>query len=84
MLMKIKIENLFLIPYSLIIESKCRTICKEENLKLAYYNNNKLNKFIRIHKDKLPKNVNKNVVYNISCRDCDVSYVGIDRQESQY
>ena len=83
--MKIKIENLFLIPYSLtLIESKCRTICKEENLKLAYYNNNKLNKFIRIHKDKIPKNANKNVVYNISCRGCDVSYVGIDRQESQY
>ena len=41
---------------------------------------NKLNKFIKVHKDKKEffdnNNVEYIVVYKILCNDCDVSYVG--------
>jgi len=45
--------------------------------KISYFS--KLNTLIYIikeHKDVLPKFSTKNVVYKISCNDCDASYVG--------
>jgi len=44
--------------------------------KLAFTVNNKLNGLIKLHKDPLPKMSHANVIYKISCRDCDASYVG--------
>ncbi|KYN14004.1 2-hydroxyacylsphingosine 1-beta-galactosyltransferase [Trachymyrmex cornetzi] len=46
------------------------------NLKPAFFSKNKLNKFIKVQKDVLPKNSNKNVVYKIECKKCDATYVG--------
>jgi len=37
---------------------------------------NKLSGLIRVHKDTLPNSSKKNVVYKITCKDCDASYVG--------
>jgi len=37
----------FLIPYINITADKFLTICKNENLKPAFYNNNKFNSFIK-------------------------------------
>ena len=37
---------------------------------------NKLKKFIRVHKDSLSHFAKNNVVYKISCKECDVSYAG--------
>ena len=44
--------------------------------KLSYTGVNKLSCFIKTHKDKLPKDLHKNVIYKISCTNCDASYVG--------
>ncbi|KYN08455.1 hypothetical protein ALC62_00564 [Cyphomyrmex costatus] len=46
------------------------------NAKMAYFGLNKMNKFIRVHKDLLPKEKKRNVVYKISCDSCDATYVG--------
>jgi len=35
-----------------------------------------MNKFNKIHKDVLPNESKKNVVYQISCKDCDVGQTG--------
>jgi len=43
--------------------------------KVAHYSINKLNKFIKIHKD-FAEFAKKNVVYQIERRDCDTIYVG--------
>jgi len=43
---------------------------------LAYRDMNKLSKFIKIYKDKLPKDSHTNVMYKINCMNCDASYVG--------
>lgn len=43
---------------------------------MSYFSLNKLNKIIKTHKDTIPQQSKKNVVYRIDCEDCDVSYVG--------
>ncbi|EFN60538.1 hypothetical protein EAG_15774, partial [Camponotus floridanus] len=42
---------------------------------------NKLNKFICLHKDRLPLEYWTNVVYRINCINCDASYVGQTRRK---
>ena len=37
---------------------------------------NKLSNLIRAQKDPLPASCKKNVVFKISCKDCDATYVG--------
>jgi len=37
---------------------------------------NKLGRIIKAQKDTLPTKCNKNVVYKLSCKNCDVTYVG--------
>jgi len=51
-------------------------IYKDTNIKLAFFSDNKLNRFIKIQKDAFPKFDNKNVIYKICCEDCETSYVG--------
>jgi len=46
------------------------------NKRLAYTVSNKLKSFIRLYKDPLPRTHHCNVIYKISCLDCDASYVG--------
>lgn len=43
---------------------------------MSFFSLNKLNKIIKTHKDPIPKQSKKNVVYKINCGDCDASYVG--------
>jgi len=44
--------------------------------KLSFSCLNKLNKFIKVHKDHLSTFSRSNVVYKIDCSNCDASYVG--------
>jgi len=37
---------------------------------------NKLSNLIKAQKDPLPASCKKNVVFKISCKDCDATYVG--------
>jgi len=50
------------------------------NLKLmvliSYFSLNKLGIIIKEHKDTLPNLSQKNVVYKLSCKDCDAIYIG--------
>jgi len=68
----------FTIPYISSITKKfiqyfknCIFVCK-----LAFTCYNKLNKFIKVHKDSLPITFRSNVVCKINCLNCDASYVG--------
>jgi len=59
------------------MSEKFSSICdKDTNIKFAFFSDNKLNRFIKVQKDALPKFDNKNIVYKICCKDCDASYVG--------
>jgi len=69
----------FTIPYIPIVSEKLRKAITD--LDKSYFSLNKLEYIIKGHKDALPMFCAKNVVYNISCNDCDAFYVGqISRQ----
>ena len=46
------------------------------NIKVSFYSSNKLQKYIKIHKDLRPRLSKNNVIYEINCNNCDASYVG--------
>jgi len=68
--------NWFTIPYFLNISERFKNIIKNLNVKLSFYSLNKLDRIIKAQKDRLPDYSKKNVVYKISCKDCDATYVG--------
>jgi len=44
--------------------------------KLAFFSLYKLGRIIKARKDTLPLSSNKNVVYKLNCKDCEVTYIG--------
>ncbi|KYN09482.1 hypothetical protein ALC57_18401, partial [Trachymyrmex cornetzi] len=66
----------FVLPYVPKILDEFKRISKTFNTKLAFTSLNKLNSLIKGHKDILPREKRKNVIYKISCKYCDASYVG--------
>lgn len=59
------------------ISEKIKNFFKNDpTIQIAYTGVNKLSKFIKVLKDKLPIMSHMNVVYKIDCKDCDASYVG--------
>ena len=65
----------FFIPYVEDISNKFKNIINEICHRVSFFNLNKLNQFIKIHKDSL-NDLKRNVVSKINCCDCDASYVG--------
>jgi len=53
-----------------------KKIVKNLNIKLSFYSLNKLEGIIKAQKDCLFNYSKKNVVYKISCNDCDATYIG--------
>jgi len=67
----------FTIPYVSCIANKFIQVFKNISFcKLSFSCLNKLNKFIKVHKDMLSTTTRSNVVYKIECSNCDASYVG--------
>jgi len=67
----------FTIPYVSSVANKFIQFFKNITFcKLAFSCSNKLNRFIKVHKDALPISSLSNVVYQINCMDCDATYVG--------
>jgi len=51
------------------------------NVRIGFRSLNKLDKFIRVHKDKSNKKECRDVVYKINCGGCDASYVGQTKRQ---
>ncbi|KYN12159.1 hypothetical protein ALC57_15678 [Trachymyrmex cornetzi] len=73
----------FIYEIQSIVSSVIKNISFEViRLNIAAFNSpldvttNKLREFIRVYKNPLPRDKRSNVVYKISCRSCDASYVG--------
>lgn len=65
----------FIIPYVPLISELFKNITRDLNVKLSYRSLNKLNKFIKVHKDNCLHSVQNNVVYKINYDNYDASYV---------
>ena len=74
-------RTFFTVPYVQGISEEFKRVVKDHNVNLSFFSLNKLNKFIKAQKDVLPTQSNKNVVYKISCRNCDASYVGQTKRQ---
>ncbi|EZA49073.1 hypothetical protein X777_12782 [Ooceraea biroi] len=59
-----------------MISDKLKNVVRDVNVRMAYSSLNKLQRFVKVHKDALPVSSNKDVVYRITCKDCDATYVG--------
>lgn len=68
----------FTIPYSKKLSDIIFKFCRKTNniVTITYKTFNKLNKFIKIHKDSIEFDHKTNLVYQINCNSCKVFYVG--------
>jgi len=74
-------DNYFVILYIDHTAGKFIKLFKNiPTFKLVFFGINKLNKFIKVHKDPLPFLACSNVVYKINGLHCDFSYVGQTRR----
>lgn len=55
----------------------------KSEISLGFRGINKLNKFIKVLKDPLHNDDNKNVIYKIECSNCDAVYVGKTKRKLQ-
>ena len=74
-------KKFFIIPFVKEISDKFSHIANKYDLRTAYYCNNKLNRFIKTGKDILEHQRQSNVVYRISCLDCDAKYIGQTKRQ---
>lgn len=56
--------------------SNNNSLVEGTNKTLVFVVNNKLNEYIKLHKDILLDIFRSNVVYQISCKNCNATYVG--------
>jgi len=76
-----EIKKILVIPYiNKISELVAATIDKSRYV-IGYRTLNNLGGFVRVHKDTVETFSNNNVVYKISCRDCEASYVGQTKRQ---
>jgi len=74
-------KKVIVFPYiKPITEMMTSTINKAEHI-IGYRCLNKLNQFIKTHKDREPRSSNNNVVYKISCKNCEATYVGQTKRQ---
>jgi len=66
----------FLIPFIPKLTEKFKNIANMLKSKLAFISLHKLGRIIKAQKDTLPVSSNKNVVYKLNCKDCDITYIG--------
>jgi len=66
----------FLIPFIPNVTEKFRHIGNNLKRKLTFFSLHKLGRIIKAQKDTLTIGSNKNVVYKLSCKNCNATYVG--------
>jgi len=64
----------FTIPFLQTISNQFSHILKDPRTRLLFYSLKIYH--IKVHKDVLPTQSQKNVVYKLACKDCDATYVG--------
>lgn len=69
-------KNFFIIPYIKNISEQFNHITEKFGFRLSCACNNKLNKIIKTGKDQLEHMKQNEVVYKITCQDCDATYIG--------
>jgi len=66
----------FVIPFISKMTDKFKKITNNLKTKLAFFSLNKLGRMIKAQKDDILIGWNKNVVYKLDCKNCNVAYIG--------
>jgi len=76
-------KKFFVIPYinGKIISDKIASVINKSEMILGYRCLNNLSKIIRVYKDKNQLTNNSNVIYKVSCHDCDATYIGQTKRQ---
>jgi len=74
-------KQIIVFPYLKRISEMISSVVPRSDYTIGYRCLNKLNKLIKTHKDRNQPSANNNVIYKISCRDCDASYVGQTKRQ---
>lgn len=74
-------DHFFVFPYINITSNRFKFLIKKYHFSMAHTIHNKLNCFIKRHKDALDKFSQNDIVYKISCGDCNATYVGHSKRQ---
>ncbi|KYN12195.1 hypothetical protein ALC57_15646 [Trachymyrmex cornetzi] len=66
--------SLFTVPFIPLATKKFNQFNRKD-IKVSFYSMNKLQKYLKVHKDPRLRLSKNNVEYRINCNDCDASYV---------
>jgi len=69
------------IPFTKGVSNKFSHILAKYDIKTAFFGNNKLDQIIKTGKDQLNVTQQRNVVYRISCTQCNMTYVGQTKRQ---
>lgn len=72
----IDMEKTVILPYSLELNKKIESQLKPYNIKVINKSDNKIGKYIRSTKDKIPFDLKSSLVYKIPCKNCVCCYIG--------
>ena len=64
-----------MVPFIALHTEKFKRFNKND-IRVSFHSPNKMGKYIKVQKDICPHTSKSNVVYKISCNNCDASYVG--------
>jgi len=74
-------KQFFVIPYVRSISDITASLINKSNFTAGYRILNKTDKFIKVQKD-LTEHIQKNnIVYKISCKNCDATYTGQTKRQ---
>lgn len=71
----------FTIPYVGSVSERFAYVSKKHDFRLSFSITNSLREFITVHIDRLDVLSQCNVVYRVSCCDCDATYVGQTKKQ---
>jgi len=74
-------QNFMVLPYADNITKVAELSLRNSNIRLGLRNLNRLNRFIKVHKDRVDREQCSGVVYKLQCNDCDASYVGQTKRQ---
>ena len=74
-------KNFFTIPYIKTFSEKFKNIAKKLSSSLAFSVSHPLKKYIKTGKDTIEKFSQNNLVYKISCINCEAVYVGQTKRQ---
>lgn len=68
------VQSWFTVPFIPSLTEKFNQFNRND-IKVSFYSLNKLQKYIKVHKDPRPQFSKNNIVYRITCNNYDASYV---------